>query len=190
MAETATRASVCMATYRGARFVAGADRIDPAPARWTDELVVVDDASPDETVDIVSKYAADPRVRLERNPDNLGYVRTFEKALRLARGDYLFLADQDDVWLEGRLDAMLEALDRTAVVLHERGGAGGPFAGTALPARRRDSQRHLANVFAVLVGYRLYTGCAMAFRRDIFDSVVPIPKFVLRVARPVAGSRR
>src|SRR6476619_5168785 len=100
MAETATRASVCMATYHGARFVA--EQIESILHQLgdQDELVVVDDASQDATVDIVSKYAADPRVRLERNPDNLGYVRTFYKALRLARGDYLFLADQDDVWLE------------------------------------------------------------------------------------------
>ena len=178
MTDTATRASVCMATYRGAPFVG--EQIESILGQLgdADELVVVDDASPDETVDVVSRYSADPRVRLERNPENLGYVRTFEKALRLARGEYLFLADQDDVWLEGRLDAMLEALDRTAVVSTSVSVLGDPSPEPRYRLRRRDSRRHLANVFAVLVGYRLYTGCAMAFRRDIFDSVVPIPKFV------------
>jgi glycosyltransferase involved in cell wall biosynthesis len=178
VSETMTRASVCMATYQGASFVG--EQIESILDQLGDydELVVVDDASPDETLDVVSRYAADPRVRVERNPHNLGYVRTFEKALRLARGDYLFLADQDDVWLEGRLDAMLEALDRTAVVSTSVAVLGDPAPEPRYRLRQRDSRRHLANVFAVLVGYRLYTGCAMAFRRDIFDSVVPIPRFV------------
>ena len=54
----------------------------------TDELVVVDDASTDDTVSIVESFG-DPRITVHRNDANVGSVRTFERALGLARGAYL-----------------------------------------------------------------------------------------------------
>lgn len=178
MADGGTRASVCMATYHGARFVG--EQIESILDQLgdRDELVVVDDASQDATMEVLRRFASDPRVRLEQNRENVGYVRSFERALSLARGEYLFLADQDDVWLDGRLEAMLRALDDTAVVSTSVSVLGDPSPEPRYRLKRRDSRRHLANVLAVLVGYRQYTGCAMAFRRDIFPSVVPIPRFV------------
>lgn len=171
------RASVCMATYQGAAYVAEQVRSILAQLGPGDELVVVDDASRDATAGIVAAFD-DPRVRLVRNETNRGYVRTFERALELARGDYLFLADQDDVWLSGRLDAMLAALQDHAVVSTSVAVLGEPTNPPRFRLRARDSQRHLANIFAVMVGYRPYTGCAMAMRRDILASVLPIPGFV------------
>ena len=116
-----------------------------------DELVVVDDASPDATAQIVAGID-DARIVLVHNSVNLGYVRTFERALMAARGQYLFLADQDDVWLPGRLDAMLDALARCAVVSTSVSVLGDPASTTALPIegkrlgappgqRRRDPRR-------------------------------------------------
>lgn len=171
------RVSVCMAAYRGAAYIEEQiasilDQLGP-----DDELVVVDDASPDATYDLVAAVA-DPRLRLSRNDVNRGYVRTFERALSAARGDYLFLADQDDVWLPGRVEAMLAALTDHAVVSTSVAVLGEPAEPPRFRLRSRDSSRYAANIFAVMIGYRPYTGCAMAFRRDIFDSVVPIPSFV------------
>ena len=174
---TRVRASVCMATYNGQAYVA--EQVDSILAQLEveDELVVVDDASTDGTSALVSAYD-DPRVRVFDNDENRGYVRTFERALELARGDYLFLADQDDVWFPGRLEAMLDALSETAVVSTSVSVLGESTDPPRFLLRARDSRRHAANLFAVMIGYRPYTGCAMAFRRDIFDSVVPIPPFV------------
>ncbi len=171
------RVSVCLAAYRGEAYieeqvVSILDQLGP-----DDELVVVDDASPDATYRLVAALT-DPRVRLSRNDTNRGYVRTFETALTTARGDYLFLADQDDVWLPGRVDSMLDALTHHAVVSTSVAVIGEPIEPPRFRLRTRDSSRHAANIFAVMIGYRPYTGCAMAFRRDIFDSVVPIPAFV------------
>ena len=171
------RASVCMATYQGAAYVAEQVRSILAQLGPVDELVVVDDASRDATAGIVAAFD-DPRLRLVRNETNRGYVRTFERALELARGDYLFLADQDDIWLPGRLDAMLAALQDHAVVSTSVAVLGEPTEPPRFRLRARDSRRHLANIFAVMIGYRPYTGCAMGMRRDILASVLPIPGFV------------
>ena len=83
-----------------------------------------------------------------------------------------------DVWLPGRLDAMLAALQDHAVVSTSVAVLGEPTEPPRFRLRARDSRRHLANIFAVMIGYRPYTGCAMAMRRDILASVLPIPGFV------------
>ena len=116
--------SVCMATYRGAEFVT--EQLDSILAQLGDgdEVVVVDDASPDDTVAVVRAIAErDPRVRLFPRAQNRGYVRTFEEALGRA--------PQRPAHLHG-----LEALPRRATVMaadvervkdyvaaHARGGA-------------------------------------------------------------------
>lgn len=171
------RVSVCMAAYRGAAYVEEQVASILDQIGDDDELVVVDDASPDDTADIVAAML-DPRIRLARNRSNRGYVRTFERALGLARGDFLFLADQDDVWLPGRLDAMLSALMTHAVVSTSVAVLDEPAEPPRFLLRSRDSFRYLANVVGVMVGYRPYTGGAMAMRRDILGSVLPIPGFV------------
>lgn len=173
----AVRVSVCMAAHRGEAYIG--EQIDSILAQLgpSDELVVVDDASPDSTPDLVARLP-DPRIRLVHNETVRGYVRTFERALQVARGDYLFLADQDDIWLPGRLNTMLQALDHHAVVSTSVSVLGEPTDLPRFRLRARDSERHLRNIFAVMIGYRPYTGCAMAMRRDILGSVTPIPEFV------------
>jgi glycosyltransferase involved in cell wall biosynthesis len=102
--------SIAMATYNGARYLQ--EQLDSIAAqqRLPDELVVCDDASTDETVEILERFAerAPFPVHVHRNERNLGYVANFGKALSLASGDLVFLADQDDVWFPQKL-AVFEA---------------------------------------------------------------------------------
>ncbi len=177
MGADPVRASVCLAAYRGAPYIEEQISSILEQLAPSDELVVVDDASPDGTADLVAAID-DPRIVLVRNAVNRGYVRTFERALQAARGQCLFLADQDDVWLEGRLEAMLAGLAQRAVVSTSVSVLGDVSPRPRFLLRACDSDRHVANVIGILVGYRPYTGCAMALRRDILRSVLPIPRFV------------
>ena len=99
------RLSVAMATYNGAQFINEQIRSILPQLGDHDELVIVDDASSDNTVELVGAFA-DSRIVLARNEVNRGYVRTFERALALARGEVILLSDQDDEWFPGRVEAM------------------------------------------------------------------------------------
>jgi glycosyltransferase involved in cell wall biosynthesis len=175
--DPVTRVSVCLATYDGAGFVGEQVRSILDQLGPDDELVVVDDASTDDTVEVVESFA-DPRIRLSGNASNLGYVRTFERALGLAQGAYLFLADQDDVWLPGRLEGMVAALDTAGVVATSVSVLGEPTEPPRWPLRARDSDRYAANLAAVMVGVRWYFGCAMGLRRDVLPLVLPFPAWL------------
>lgn len=87
--------SVCIPTYRGAAHIA--ETIESALAQtFADfELVIVDDASPDETREVVARYR-DPRVRYVRER-NAGVEENWNRCLRLARGRYFKLLPHDDL---------------------------------------------------------------------------------------------
>jgi len=171
--------SVCIATYNGEKYIR--EQVDSILSQLgpDDELVVCDDQSGDRTLEILVGYH-DTRIRAYRNETRLGHVRNFEKAISLARGDYIFLSDQDDVWLPGRVAAMLERMaanPRALLVasnfdLIDEAGAGiGEFRllGPVKPF-------WLMQLFYIFAGKQPYWGCTFLMRRKILDYCMPIPE--------------
>lgn len=140
-----------------------------------DELVVVDDASTDGTWERL-RQLGDTRVRLHRNPANLGVRASFERALALAQFDVILLADQDDVWERDKRDRLLEPFLADAGVMVAISdaslidGSGRRFADSFM-ATRGGFDGSLAGT---LVRSR-FLGCAMAVRRDVLGLALPIP---------------
>lgn len=176
--ERGVRVSVCLASYNGAAHVEEQLRSILTQLGRDDEVVVVDDASSDRSVDVIRELG-DPRIRIVRSPVNRGYVRTFEAALLESRGEFVFLSDQDDVWLPGRLDLMLAALRDKPVVASNFSFFGQqPRTIESLRLRAADSDRRWTNLLLLWVGVRPYYGCAMAFRRDVAPLILPFPAFL------------
>ena len=175
------RASVCMATYNGERFLREQlgtilEQLEPG-----DEIVVVDDASRDTTTTVLADLTQ--RLRLFRHERNVGYVRTFEEAMTRATGDVLLLSDQDDVWLPGHRSELVAAASTAGVAasnleLLGPGGFPGPYGQQDWALRASDSTRHWRNVGSVLAGNRPYFGCAMAVHRPLLNLVLPFPAWL------------
>lgn len=178
----AVRVSVCMATFNGAAYVReqlASILTELAPG---DEVIVVDDASSDDTVEVI-RSLDDPRIALHARDENRGYVRTFEEALGRATGDVVMLADQDDVWVPGRRAAMIAALADKSVVASDLVLLGSE-APLPSPVRRRPWRLHgdggdrIGNELRILAGIAPYFGCAMALRRGFVDRVTPFPAYL------------
>jgi len=76
------------------------------------ELLVADDASRDRTRKILDSYAAqDERIRTYHQDDNRGYLKTWNRLLFLAQGDYITFQDADDWSAPNRLETLLKALE-------------------------------------------------------------------------------
>lgn len=73
------------------------------------ELLVVDDASTDDTARVIAGYA-DPRLRLIRQPVNQGVAAARNRGIAEARGRWLAFLDSDDEWLPGKLTRQLAAM--------------------------------------------------------------------------------
>ena len=106
--------SVIMPAYNAAPFIeeAIASVIAQTVADW--ELIVIDDCSTDDTVQIVSAFVRqDPRIQLLTNAVNMGVAKTRNRGLDLCRGQYVALLDSDDYWKPRFLEKMLERAEQT-----------------------------------------------------------------------------
>lgn len=100
--------SVAMATFNGDRFLR--EQLDSlaAQSRLPDELVVCDDGSSDQTLEILRDFSrtAPFPVRIYRNPKKLGYGDNFLTAAGMCTGDWIAFCDQDDKWQTNKLSTV------------------------------------------------------------------------------------
>ena len=107
--------SVALATYNGARFLCEQLESLADQSHLPAELVVGDDGSTDETLEILEEFRkrAPFPVRIHRNETNLGYARNFLTTAQRCNGDWIAFCDQDDVWLPNKLADARNAIERT-----------------------------------------------------------------------------
>ena len=113
--------SVLVVTYNGETYIR--EQIDSILKNigLGDELVVSDDGSLDTTREILKSYQEqDARIRVMEGPGE-GVIANVEAGLRACRGDYIFLADQDDVWMPDKVEKVMEVFrkKKAMVVVHE-----------------------------------------------------------------------
>lgn len=109
--------SVVIATYNGERFIG--KQLDSILAQTYPniEVVIVDDCSTDDTVNILQQYAASHQnIFIYQNEKNLGYVKNFEKGMLLSKGDYIAPSDQDDIWLPQKIEVLMNAIGNDCIV--------------------------------------------------------------------------
>ena len=107
----APKLSLCIATFKRARFIG--ETLDSILAQLEPgvEVVVVDGASPDDTPEVVARHASGrPELRYFREPVNSGIDGDYDKAVGYARGEYCWLMTDDDLLLPGAVRRVLESL--------------------------------------------------------------------------------
>jgi glycosyltransferase involved in cell wall biosynthesis len=103
--------TVVMATYNGARFLREQIESILAQTYPVEALVIQDDGSDDDTIDIAREYAErHPQVRIYYNDTNLGFNRNFISVLKRSRSTFTAIADQDDVWFPDKLEKQVQAI--------------------------------------------------------------------------------
>jgi glycosyltransferase involved in cell wall biosynthesis len=174
--------SVCMATYNGEKFVLEQIKSILEQLTLEDEIIVVDDLSNDNTTKILQDLN-DPRVKIYSNDRNRSHVFSFSRAISLANNDILFMSDQDDIWIEGRVSLMVKKLLDTGSLLVSSNFGSIDMNGKNISfivdgVKSRNSCKHLRNILDIFIGKTNYFGCAMAFRKNMVDVILPIPSFV------------
>lgn len=174
--------SVCMATYNGERFIK--EQIDSILCQLSpdDELVISDDGSTDRTLEIIASYN-DARIKVFHNRKktnpyypslNVCYsTSNFENALTNAKGDYIFLSDQDDIWEKHKVKDSLSLLQKYDYVIHNFSVIDSD--GKILNAQYYKNSPLSFNPLKDIV-HPNFWGCCSCFRKKILKKALPFPE--------------
>lgn len=178
------RISVALCTYNGERFIAQQIESILAQSMPVDEIVLGDDASSDNTVQIVEERVAGTNIDLmvRRHNPGLGVRSNFADAISATTGDVIILCDQDDVWHQDKVEKLVETLDDKELVHSDARlvDAEGNPKGSALLEELNVSaweKRNLVDgdALAVLLKRNLVTGATAAVKGEFARSIMPVP---------------
>jgi glycosyltransferase involved in cell wall biosynthesis len=170
------KVSVCMAVYNGEKYLQQQLASILNQLEAGDEVIIINDKSPDSSLSIINSFA-DPRITVFTNPENLGVVHSFEKALNKSTGDIIFFSDQDDIWLPGKVQAVKECITESncyavvsnAIVINDIE----KVVHDSYFEYRKSGPGVLKNFYR-----NSYLGCCMAIHSSIKPFILPFPKTI------------
>ncbi len=163
--------SVCLATYNGEKYIQKQLNSILPQLNEHDEIIICDDGSTDETINIIYSIQ-DPRIRLFRNSFR-NVVLNFESAIEKAKGDYIFLSDQDDIWYETKVKEIMNHLQTNMMVFSNLSIFIDDEFETLELLYDRDKNRtgFIKNFIS-----NNYVGATMAFNKSLVKHILPFPK--------------
>ncbi len=170
--------SVCMATYNGEKYLAEQLKSILSELTADDEVIISDDNSSDGTLSVIASLN-DPRVKVyvnrkyEQGQKVNKIVKNFENALRHAKGDYIFLSDQDDIWKKGRVSRVTPLFKENELVVCDCQiiDGNGVEVSPSLFRQLKSKRGFFKNLYR-----NTYVGCSMAFTRKLLEYALPFPE--------------
>lgn len=167
--------SVCMATYNGEKYLKEQLTSVLVQLGKNDEIIIVDDFSIDKTISVINSLN-DRRINIIKNKFNIGPIKSFEKALRNAKGDIIFLSDQDDIWLPNKVTKVLTDFKNSdaCVVVHDAKVTDKELNVTCNSWNVKNNNKFGGGWIKTLIK-NSYTGANMAMRRKVLMECLPFP---------------
>lgn len=172
------RISVCMATRNGEKYIGRQMESILKQLEDEDEVIVSDDSSTDRTIGIIQNFS-DERIKLFEHNTFLSPVYNFENACKKATGENIVLADQDDIWLDNKIEIVRRKLAEKKGQIYTI-----MMDGEIIDEKDKSQGETLFGMVKVGKGimkniYRnCYVGCSMAFTRDLLKVALPFPPHI------------
>lgn len=111
--------SVVVAVYNGEKYIIEQLNSIRQQSVAVDEVVIKDDGSSDNTCPLVGKYIEEHDLngwKLISNEQNQGWKKNFVDGLNYVSGDYIFFCDQDDIWMENKVEKMVSIMESNSKI--------------------------------------------------------------------------
>lgn len=180
-----SKISIALCTYNGAKFLREQLESYVIQTRLPDELIIGEDCSTDETVEIINEFkeTAPFPVKLHINSENLGSTKNFEETIQRCTGDIIFLSDQDDIWLPEKISVLEKSLAENpdvglvfsdAELIDDQGKLLKTNLWDFTFTKIDQESVRSGNSLEVLLRHNVVTGAASAFRSDLIPLFTPI----------------
>ena len=172
-----TLLSIILCTYNGERFLQ--KQLDSLAGQTYPnfEIIAVDDCSTDGSFQMLLEQSKkDDRFHVIRNEQNLGLNWNFEYGIRQAKGEYILICDQDDIWEPQKLERMLSSIDGSLLYYHDSALIGPDD--EPLNKKLSEKFRHGANLNPLsFVALNCVTGHTCMFPKELITKpIFPFPK--------------
>ena len=161
-----------MTTYNGEKYILEQLTSILNQLGKDDEIVISDDSSSDQTINIIENLN-DNRIKLLKNNTFRSPIFNLENALKNASGNFIFLADQDDIWLPNKIVEMCKHITSNNVVMSD---AMLVDLELNVISNSLNSWRHYRSGFLKNLYKSRYLGCCMAFSDNFKSKIIPFPK--------------
>ena len=162
--------SVCIATYNGAKYIKAQLTSILNQLGKDDEVIVSDDSSTDNTIEIIRQFN-DDRIKIYTGNQFRSPILNFEHAISKATGKYIFLSDQDDEWAPNKIATLLPLMDKKMMVASYFTFIDQHSNPIASDMRNPPSKSFLRNFIKPTI-----PGCCMGFTNELQKKILPFPK--------------
>ncbi|MDR1195126.1 MAG: glycosyltransferase family 2 protein [Endomicrobium sp.] len=165
--------SIVMAAYNGQNFLK--KQLDSLFMQTYKniEIIACDDCSTDSTISILKSYSS---VKVLQNEQNIGFVKTFEKVISAAKGKYIALCDQDDVWLPEKIETLVKEIGDN-VLIHSDAYLIDESDNIISNTASLKVKKFLRNkTFTDFLKSNSVTGCTLMLKKELLNTAIPFPK--------------
>lgn len=170
--------SIALCTYNGEKYLP--EQLESLLAQDYPEIEIIalDDGSKDNTLAILKTYEAKyPQLKVYQNTENLGYVKNFEKAISLCNGEYIALADQDDIWDSRKISLQVAKIGSYSLIYHD--SAFVDEEGKATGGKVSDIRNFYTGTDAsVFLLENCVSGHSLLFKRELLVQLAPFNPIV------------
>lgn len=180
------KTSVALCTYNGEKYIK--QQLDSILKQTVpvDEIIVCDDGSTDTTISIINSYQKQyPEIfKVHINEQNLRSVKNFEKAVSLCTNEIIFLSDQDDIWIDEKVQIYLNHFNKNPNI--------SVIASNGYGIDENDNILNVITIWDVIPFIRktgkelnyfeiisfsgnIATGATMAIKKDFIQKTIPFP---------------
>ncbi|HKG68944.1 MAG TPA: glycosyltransferase [Segetibacter sp.] len=170
--------SVVMCTYNGEAFVEEQLKSILSQTYPVYELLIFDDASTDNTQKIITRAAfIHPLIKVVLNEKNVGFTKNFEQAIKAATGDVIAISDQDDIWVNTKIEKMMKAWNPASPLIYCSSFifADNPPTNPLPPKFRQFEGNDARKIFL----FNTISGHALLFKKEFVPLVLPFKEGVM-----------